>query len=88
VALLSWLVVIGAVTTPALAANKSAKEAVKPSPPTIIIRVDATEAPRKILHAQMSIPATTGTLTLYYPKCSFGAKHVSGGQRTRLGDTA
>jgi hypothetical protein len=30
--------------------------------------VDATDAPRKILHAQMQIPASPGTLTLYYPK--------------------
>ena len=36
--------------------------------PNISIAVDATEAPRKIIHAQLRIPATTGTLTLYYPK--------------------
>jgi len=36
--------------------------------PTIKIVVDATEAPRKIFHAQLTIPATPGTLTLYYPK--------------------
>jgi predicted metalloprotease with PDZ domain len=36
--------------------------------PTISIAVDATEAPRKILHAKLRIPATPGTLTLYYPK--------------------
>jgi len=30
--------------------------------------VDATEAPRKIFHARLTIPATPGTLTLYYPK--------------------
>ncbi len=29
---------------------------------------DASEAPRKILHAQLRIPAKPGTLTLYYPK--------------------
>jgi len=38
------------------------------SGPTISIAVDATEAPRKILHAKLRIPATPGTLTLYYPK--------------------
>src|SRR5579864_2925366 len=27
-----------------------------------------TEAPRKIFHAKLTIPATAGTLTLYYPK--------------------
>jgi predicted metalloprotease with PDZ domain len=38
------------------------------SGPTISLAVDATEAPRKILHARLRIPATPGTLTLYYPK--------------------
>ena len=36
--------------------------------PTISLAVDASEAPRKIFHAQLKIPASPGTLTLYYPK--------------------
>ena len=40
----------------------------KTPPPTITIAVDASEAARKIFHAQLTIPAATGTLTLYYPK--------------------
>jgi len=36
--------------------------------PHISLAVDATEAPRKILHAKEKIPATPGTLTLYYAK--------------------
>ncbi len=36
--------------------------------PHISVFVDATEAPRKIFHARMIIPAKPGTLTLYYPK--------------------
>jgi len=36
--------------------------------PRIKLLVDATDAPRKIFHARMSIPAKPGTLTLYYPK--------------------
>ena len=36
--------------------------------PNISLAVDATEAPRKILHARLRIPASPGTLTLYYPK--------------------
>lgn len=61
--------------------------------PQIKIFVDATEAPRKIFHAQLVIPATPGTLTLYYPKWIpgehapdgpvidlAGLKFVSGGQ--------
>jgi predicted metalloprotease with PDZ domain len=36
--------------------------------PTITLSVDATDAPRKIFHAHLTLPATPGTLTLYYPK--------------------
>jgi len=36
--------------------------------PTVTIRVDATTAPRKMIHASLKIPATPGDLTLYYPK--------------------
>jgi predicted metalloprotease with PDZ domain len=35
---------------------------------TITIAVDASDAPRKMIHAQLRIPAKPGTLTLYYPK--------------------
>jgi len=42
--------------------------AAKPAPPRITLSVDATEAPRKILHARLTIPATPGVLTLDYPK--------------------
>ncbi len=34
----------------------------------ITIFVDGTEAPRKILHARLSMPAKTGPQTLFYPK--------------------
>ena len=40
----------------------------QPHAPTISLAVDASEAPRKIFHAQLKIPASPGTLTLYYPK--------------------
>jgi hypothetical protein len=36
--------------------------------PPITIALDATEAPRKILHARLTISAKPGPLTLYYPK--------------------
>ncbi|HXF04095.1 MAG TPA: M61 family peptidase [Blastocatellia bacterium] len=36
--------------------------------PPIVLEVDAREAPRKILHARLTIPVTPGPLTLYYPK--------------------
>ncbi|MGO9404143.1 MAG: hypothetical protein ACLPVW_11810 [Terriglobales bacterium] len=38
------------------------------SNPAITLSVDASNAPRKIFHAQLRIPAKPGTLTLYYPK--------------------
>ena len=38
------------------------------SGPTVSISVDASNAPRKIFHATLRIPATAGDLTLYYPK--------------------
>lgn len=36
--------------------------------PTVTLFVDASDAPRKMFHAQMQIPAKPGALTLYYPK--------------------
>jgi predicted metalloprotease with PDZ domain len=38
------------------------------APQPITLSVDATEAPRKILHAHLVIPAASGPLTLVYPK--------------------
>ena len=62
----SWMILVGAVAMPAVA--QKTKTAPKSAPPTITIAVDASEAPRKIFHAQMTIPASPGILTLYYPK--------------------
>jgi predicted metalloprotease with PDZ domain len=36
--------------------------------PHVSLSVDATDAPRKIFHARLTIPAKPGSLTLYYPK--------------------
>ena len=49
-----------------------------PAAPHITIALDATDAPRKIFHAQLTIPATAGTLTLYYPKWIPGEHAPSG----------
>src|SRR5437870_9234538 len=35
---------------------------------TITLSVDATEAPRKLFHARMTMAATPGSMTLVYPK--------------------
>ncbi len=63
-----WLrmILICAVAVPVMAQTN--KPAAKSAAPTIIISVDASDAPRKIFHAQLTIPASAGTLTLYYPK--------------------
>ncbi|MGA9528055.1 MAG: hypothetical protein WBS24_08070 [Terriglobales bacterium] len=47
-------------------AQRAAAE--KTAPPKIALSLDATDAPRKIFHARLTIPASPGTLTLYYPK--------------------
>ncbi len=36
--------------------------------PSVTLAVDASDAPRKMIHAQLRIPAQPGSLTLYYPK--------------------
>ena len=61
-----WVVLICTAVVPC-AAQKN-KTTSKPAAPTITLSVDASDAPRKIFHAQLTIPAAPGTLTLYYPK--------------------
>jgi predicted metalloprotease with PDZ domain len=46
--------------------------------PHINLALDASDAPRKIFHAQLTIPASPGTLTLYYPKWIPGEHAPSG----------
>lgn len=60
----AWLIAACLVLNVAAIAQNSPKGVA----PTVTLRVDASDAPRKIFHAQMSIPTTPGTLTLYYPK--------------------
>lgn len=52
--------------------------AVAAAAPHISLALDATDAPRKIFHAQLTIPAAPGTLTLYYPKWIPGEHAPSG----------
>jgi predicted metalloprotease with PDZ domain len=51
----------------ALAAGFSLQAQTTPTNP-IKITANLTDAPRKIIHAQMAIPVTAGPLTLLYPK--------------------
>jgi predicted metalloprotease with PDZ domain len=60
------VILICAIAVPVV--GQKSKAAAKPSAPTITISVDASDAPRKIFHAQLTIPASAGSLTLYYPK--------------------
>src|SRR5215472_16388290 len=53
------------------------------SAPNVTLSVDATNAPRKIFHASLKIPATAGDLTLYYPKWIPG-EHAPDGPVTDL----
>jgi predicted metalloprotease with PDZ domain len=53
------------------------------APTDITISVDATNAPRKIFHASLKIPAAPGDLTLYYPKWIPG-EHAPDGPVTDL----
>lgn len=60
-----------------LAGLVCASEAKQP-PGTISILVDATEAPRRIFHARLTIPVSPGPLTLYYPRWIPGDHSPSG----------
>ena len=62
------LVAAALISSNSFAATKPAKAPPRGTPPTITLAVDASEAPRKIFHAKLHIPAAPGTLTLYYPK--------------------
>ena len=50
----------------------------QPAPRPIELSVDATEAPRRLLHATLKIPVSAGPLTLYYPKWIQGEHSPSG----------
>src|SRR5262252_7480711 len=49
----------------------------------IHLRVDATEAPRRLYHAELTIPAAPGPLNLFYPKWIPG-EHAPTGPITDL----
>ena len=60
------------------APKKSSAPAAKPAP-TVTLAVDASEAPRKIFHAKLTIPASPGTLTSI-TRSGFPASMVRPGQ--------
>src|SRR5581483_1751409 len=62
-----------------VSASAQKKNAKTSSPaPTITIAVDASEAPRKIFHTHLVIPASPGTMDLFYPKWIPGEHMPSG----------
>src|SRR5579862_6739688 len=67
---------LATLVVPALQLACASAQAEPRSP--IALRVDAREAPRKILHASESIPVTPGQLTLVYPKWIPGEHAPSG----------
>ena len=52
-------------------------------PSSIRLRLDASEAPRKIYHAELTIPAAPGPMDLFYPKWIPG-EHAPTGPITDL----
>ena len=56
----------------------SAAPLVAKDPPSIRIAVDLREAPRRIFHARLVIPAAPGPLTLLYPKWIPGHHRAAG----------
>ncbi len=63
--MISRLLIVGVVF---VASVVGSAQTTKQPPRPISISVDATEAAQKVLHAELSIPCSPGTLTLYYPK--------------------
>jgi predicted metalloprotease with PDZ domain len=51
--------------------------------PTVTLKVDATDAPRRLFHVRMNLPAKPGPLTLLYPKWIPG-EHMPVGPITNL----
>lgn len=72
-----FLVVLCSIVLPGFAAPPSN------AAPRITLAVDATEAPRKLLHAHLTISASPGPLVLYYPKWLPG-EHAPTGPLTGL----
>ncbi len=58
----------GVLIAACLALVAAPARAQNPPPGPITIAVDATDAPRRVLHAKLQFPVKPGPLTLYYPK--------------------
>ncbi|MGC2402649.1 MAG: M61 family peptidase, partial [Acidobacteriaceae bacterium] len=58
--------VLGALACAHLLCFSAALSSAQTSP--ILLHVDLTDAPRRLLHAHMEIPVSPGPVTLEYPK--------------------
>jgi predicted metalloprotease with PDZ domain len=81
----SWTAAALAITCALMTdrARPSARELTVQAPPAasmtaMTLDVDASDAPMKILHATMSMPAKPGAMTLFYPKWIPGEHMASG----------
>ncbi|MGH9352233.1 MAG: M61 family metallopeptidase, partial [Terriglobia bacterium] len=67
-----------AVLTTGWGAPLAAADITRAYPGTVNLKVDLSDAPRKLFHVQEGIPVTPGPLTLYYPKWIPGEHSPSG----------
>jgi len=65
-----WLVVILGIASAFSQSGPAQSSSIKTSGFTLVetLAVDATDAPRKVFHAKLTIPATPGDFVLLYPK--------------------
>ncbi|OWK45384.1 M61 family metallopeptidase [Fimbriiglobus ruber] len=73
-----WFAVLSLAVTPCTAPASPQGGQPDAKTPPITLDVDVSEAPQKIYHARLVIPATPGPLTLYYPKWIPGTHGPSG----------
>jgi len=66
----AWLVVVLGAASALAQSGPAQSSSIRTSGFTVVetLAVDATEAPRKVFHARLTIPATEGDFVLLYPK--------------------
>ncbi len=66
----AWLVVVLAAASALAQSGPAQSSSIRTSGFTLVetLAVDATEAPRKVFHARLTIPATPGDFVVLYPK--------------------
>ncbi|MGH8397748.1 MAG: hypothetical protein ACRETA_05830 [Gammaproteobacteria bacterium] len=72
------ILLLAAALTSGWAGPLAAADITSAYPGTVSLKVDLSDAPRKLFHVQERIPVTSGPLTLYYPKWIPGEHSPSG----------